>query len=406
MGHAASHRWADVVVVGAGPAGCTAAAHLAAAGASILLVDKALPPRYKTCGGGVVLRAARRAAIDTFPDPELPGAPHAGSQLPKRALNAVEMHLWDADLHFTVRRSEPILFSTMRADLDMWLCDAARQAGAELRAPCTVRGLRRLAEGVELHTDSGSLRGRFVIAADGAASRVARWAGWPESPCIAAVEWEVYTDAAALARYGEAARFDFGLVPWGYAWVFPKTTHLSAGILSLERGARHLLARLTHYLRELDIPTERVERHGALIPAAPRAAPFLRHRVLLCGDAAGLVDPLTCEGISYALQSGQLAANTLLEAEMRPDVAQERYDAALRVEVLPELRWARMLCTLLYRSQRLRSWLFQGIGQTLCETMADVIAGRRTYRELLGAPSSQRALWHRLSRARQALAHR
>jgi flavin-dependent dehydrogenase len=328
------------------------------------------------------------------------------TELPNRALHAVEMHLWDADLHFTVRRPEPVLFTTMRADLDARLCDGARRAGAEVRAPCTVRGLRSHAEGVELHTDSGPLHGRFVIAADGAASRLARWAGWPEVQCIPAIEWEVQADAAALSRYGEAARFDFGLVPWGYAWVFPKSEHLSAGILSLERGALQLQERLKRYLHDLAIADAQVERHGALIPVAPRAGPFLRNRVLLCGDAAGLVDPLTCEGISYALQSGQLAADALLAAEMRPYVARERYDAALGSEVLPELRWARMLCKLLYRSSRVRSWLFHGIGQTLCETMADVIGGRRTYREILGPPSNQRDLLRRLSRARQALAHR
>src|SRR5262249_15538125 len=194
--HAASHRSAGVVVVGAGPAGCPAAAPLPAAGASVLLVDKARPPRYKTCGGGVVLRAARRAGIDPRADPRLPGDAadvqselpkrplHTLSDLPSRALHAVEMHLWDADLHFAVRPPEPVLFTTMRADLDAQLCDAARRAGAEVRAPCMVRGLRALPEGVELQTDSGLLHGRFVIAADGAASRVARWAGWPESQCI------------------------------------------------------------------------------------------------------------------------------------------------------------------------------------------------------------------------------
>jgi flavin-dependent dehydrogenase len=213
------------------------------------------------------------------------------------------------------------------------------------------------------------------------------------------VEWEVRVDAAVCERHAGAARFDFGLVPWGYAWVFPKRSHLSVGMLSLARGTAQLEARLERYLESLGVSTAfGVERHGALIPVAPRAGPLARDRILLCGDAAGLVDPLTCEGISHAIQSGRLAAQALLEAELRPDGVPLLYEASLREAILPELRLARFLCTVLYRAPAWRGTLFRRLGQSLCEAMAEVVSGGRTYRELLGSPSNYGRLLLRLSR--------
>ncbi len=380
----------DVAIVGAGPAGAAAARLAAARGARVVLLEKQRLPRYKTCGGGVVARAARWA--------DLP----SGS-LPRRALRTAELHLHDADLHFSVRREDTLLWTIMRADLDAALCDAAAQAGAEIRDECNVLALDDARGIVRLSTTHGALHADFVVGADGANGRVARIAGWePSGEAIPALEAELPVTRDTLERFASAARFDFGTIPGGYAWVFPKQEHLSVGVLSTRRGAGGLRAVLNDYAARLDLPQPRSgATHGARIPWRVRR-PCARGRVFLCGDTAGLVDPVTCEGISYALRSGGLCADALVESAGDAGRAGALYRARLAREILPELRAARALARVLYGPVALRNLLFRRLGPSLCEAMVDVITGEQTYRSLVASPKSYARLLRRVVRPRHA----
>jgi flavin-dependent dehydrogenase len=211
----------------------------------------------------------------------------------------------------------------------------------------------------------------------------------------------VSVDAASRPELFEAARFDFGFPDDGYAWVFPKREHLSIGCLSARRGARGLRATLEQYLAHLGLGTVHPrEDHGHAIPAGPRSRILARDGVLLVGDAAGLVDPVTCEGLANAVHSGALAAQAIAASPEDPAQVHAAYHRALEREILRELRLARALARLVYRSPRLRRTLFRRFGQPLCEAMADVVAGRqsyrglaleiRSYRRLLGAMRGRR----------------
>jgi flavin-dependent dehydrogenase len=124
-------------------------------------------------------------------------------------------------------------------------------------------------------------------------------------------------------------------------------------------------------------------RHGWPIPVAPRPGPPARGPVLLAGDALGLADPITCEGISHALASGRLAARAIVEHAADPSAAALGYGEALEREVLSELRIAARIARLVYRPSRLRDAAFAAFGQGLCDAMARVITGDRRYRDLL-----------------------
>src|SRR5205823_68793 len=111
------------------------------------------------------------------------------------------------------------------------------------------------------------------------------------------------------ARHAGIARFDFGAIRAGYAWVFPKRAHLTVGVLSCARRVPDLKAALARYAASLGlVPAAPPEVHGSLIPVRPRPGGFARGRVLLAGDAAGFVDPVLCEGITHAVASGRAAA--------------------------------------------------------------------------------------------------
>ena len=360
----------DVAVVGAGPAGATAALTLARRGLKVALLEKDALPRYKTCGGALVARG-----LALFPE-------EIHTVFEQRCVQA-ELHLLDGDLHYRATREPPgplIMAMTMRDRLDHVLASAAAAAGAALRAPCSVSGVSLEQRHVRLDTDAGPVTAAFVIAADGATGELARLAGWQDGrQLIPALEYEVRVDDATLDRFARVPRFDVGLVPHGYAWVFPKTTHLSVGVLTTHRGAINLHRQLEEYLRVIGLAPQSLERHGFVIPVRPRAGPLARERMLLVGDAAGLADPVTAEGISLAARSGGLAADAIIESQLDPPRVRARYDAALR-PLLAELRVARTLARLLYEHPRARRWMFRRVGQRLVEAITDVFMGARTYR--------------------------
>ncbi len=366
----------DVAVVGAGPAGSAAALELAKAGVRVALVDKATLPRPKTCGGGVVGRARRLLPVDIEPVVE-------------RECRRVEINLLDQRLRFQCERPTPIVSMTMRSELDHFLAKAAADAGAELLAPLEIRGYRADASCV-LATDRGDLTARLVVAADGATGFVARAAGWrPNAASIPALEYEVPVDAGTLGRFSDSARFDFGVIPHGYAWVFPKRAHLSIGVLSTRRGRVELRSYLERYLALLRIaPAGEPARHGYVIPVRPARRTFVRNRALLVGDAAGLVEPVAAEGISFAVLSGQLAARAIVQGGLNETRVGDLYHAALRERVLPELGAARLLARILYDVGPLRRWAFRTNGQLLAEGMTGVFMGERTCRGALSRPRS------------------
>jgi len=357
----------DVAVVGGGPAGASAALDLGRAGVSVVLIEKYSLPRYKTCGGGVLRRAMRLLPAETVGAVE-------------RTCHAVEISLNRPGLKFSMTRSEPIVYMTMRATLDHCLSTAAEQSGACLLTGCPVVDIATDRHAVTICTATQTVRTRFVVAADGANSHVARCLDWTDGRrLIPAVECEVSVDEGSLARMSRSVRFDFGVVPHGYAWVFPKRPHLSIGALSMNRGRLNLWNELAKYMALLDIrDVHHVERHGALIPVTPRNGPLASERVMLTGDAAGLADPLTAEGITFAIRSGQLAAASILECLANGSNAGEIYRAEIRQSLLPELKASRVLANLVYQYPRLRDFVFRVHGHKFAELMTDIIVGDLT----------------------------
>lgn len=404
----------DVAIVGAGPAGSTAARVLAEGGARVVVLEKSEFPRMKICGGGVVRRAAPllpagitlRAerelsrVVMRFLEPAGPSSerpshspcdPSSSATPIEPAQRAPGVDRAPAPLAFEVARETPVVSLVMRRDFDTLLARAAIESGADVRFGTALQAIRRAGDVLELATSRGSVTARFVVGADGALGSTAKLAGWREPlSTIPALEAEIELAPRDLERFEGRATFDFGAIEAGYGWLFPKSAHLSAGVLTTRRGPAGLRRELDRYLALAGAGAARsLVVHGSVIPVRPRAEGLARDGVLLVGDAAGLADPLTLEGISIAMRSAAICAESILDHGAR---AGEAYERRLRPSVLAELACARRLAWLVYEAPRVTRALFRRAGQPLCEAMTDVIAGERTYRELLARSSHWWAL--------------
>lgn len=366
----------DVAIVGAGPAGGAAALALAGRGLRVGIIEKAVPPRYKTCGGGVLRRAVDLLPVDIRESVD-------------RECHAAELVHHQPDLRFVCRRDRPIISMVMRDRFDHLLTTAAQRAGGvELLSGTAVADVALDGGRVKITTSRGEIHARYVIAADGANSVVARCTGRPAlRNVVPALECEVTLAPEEMEPLMQTARFDFGFVPAGYGWVFPKRNHLSIGVGTTRRGAANLPEEYQRYLRRLGIGRPlREERHGYLIPCRPRDDMFSAPRVLFVGDAAGFADPVTAEGITGGIVSGQLAARAILEGDFDEDAVKRFFRGGMEDGLLAELRVARRLAWLLYDCPRLNAALLSCYGDLMSEAMTRIVTGESTYRAIVGRP--------------------
>lgn len=366
----------DVIIAGAGPAGGAAAHELARAGCRVLLLEKEKLPRYKACGGALVGRAL--AALP-FPAEEL------GPILERRVSQLRVTH--DLAAPLSLDHAAPVLALAMRSLLDDAIARRAVAAGALLRDGVAVQAVLEGKERVHCETMAGRFTARYLIGADGVSGVVSSFIRPYQAPRGGvALEGELYLkESSLLADYSQTADFDFNVLPQGYGWVFPKADHLSVGVYTLQERLPHSKQYLETYLERKGLSglAERLTVRGHLIPLAPRAEPLHSKRILLAGDAAGFADPLTGEGISYALRSGRMAAEAALAALGNPRQSLDLYTERLRAELLPELRLAARLAGVLYAAPGF-SYGFLARKPALAARLADVFEGKRSYRELLG----------------------
>ncbi|WP_442789375.1 geranylgeranyl reductase family protein [Kitasatospora sp. NBC_01250] len=319
----------DVVVVGAGPAGASAAQAAAAQGRRVLLLDKAEHPRYKTCGGGII--GPSRDSLP--PDFKLP--------LQDR-VHAVTFAL---NGRFTrTRRSRRMLFGLVnRSEFDLRLVESAQQSGAVLVTGVTVTGVEQQG-GADRRTvavtlaDGRAVQARAVVGADGSASRIGRHVGVTFDQIDLGLEAEIPVPERVVRAWEGRIHLDWGPLPGSYGWVFPKTDSgtLTVGVISARGDGELTKQYLADYIRRLGLAgfTPAVES-GHLTRCRAEDSPLSRGRVLVAGDAAGLLEPWTREGISYALRSGRLAgewAVQVAEADGPGEVRRQALNYAFAVK--------------------------------------------------------------------------
>jgi geranylgeranyl reductase family protein len=411
---AASSPGAPILIIGAGPAGATAARALAHAGVPVRLLDRAAFPRNKPCGGGISMRALRRF-------------PYLEAALPRIATHTVaRLHLeGPGGESTTVESDDPAALLIRRVEFDALLVSLAVEAGAELVSGVDIVQARQDGDRVALTARDGRrFEAPVAIAADGVNSIIARRLGlnrgWPAS-CIALdmmeetprAELRDVDPSALWVAYGyEPHNAECGMrnaegnespirnpqssfrTAKGYAYIFPKRDHVNVGVGYV----------LSHYRDEVGCApydlqrglVDRLRDRGIVSGASNRShfTPFLipiggplrepgRGRVLLAGDAGGFVNGVTAEGIYYAMVTGDLAARAVMERAPLATLSR-RYRRACDYEIGAELRDSVLLQRYLFGDRRRIARIISGAHreQTATRWILDFVTGRQSYRAL------------------------
>jgi geranylgeranyl reductase family protein len=291
----------DAIVVGAGPAGSATAYRLAQAGASVLLLDRARFPRDKPCGGGLTWRAVREL-------------PYSVDPVVEDVVDRFEFEL-DYRHRFERRSPAPLVLMTQRRLLDAFLAEQAAAVGAEFRDGTKVESVEVDSTAARVTVGSDTVATEVVVGADGANGVTARAIGLgSDHEYGVALEGNVPYEHVRRPRYAGRAVVELGTVPGGYAWVFPKGDHVNVGVGGWKSEGPRLRAHLARLCAERKIPEERVEElRGHRLPMRGAGAKLAQGRALLVGDAAGLVDPLSGDGMYEAFVSARLASESVLD---------------------------------------------------------------------------------------------
>lgn len=294
----------DVLVVGAGPAGSSTAIRLAGGGASVLLADRARFPRDKPCGGGLTGRALRQAPCDVSPVVE-----HVVDSFMLRLRYGTS---------FRRRHSTPLIRMTQRRLLDELLAQEAARAGADFRDGVRVSDVEIDETGVTATVGGDRIRAGVLVGADGANGVVARAAGIePGIVHGVAIEGNVSWERLGRTPFESTAWIELGTVPGGYGWVFPKGDHANLGVGGWGGEGPRLRDHLDRLARAHGLSGDDLtEVRGHRLPMRRLGGSPQAGRVLLVGDAAGLVDPLSGDGMYEAFTSGKLAAEAILADDL------------------------------------------------------------------------------------------
>jgi geranylgeranyl reductase family protein len=322
----------DVAVIGGGPGGLSAARAAAAAGARPIVLERAEHPRYKTCGGGLI---GTSLALAT-------------SQIAVPARDTVAAVTFTDDGHraFTRHaRGRPLLTMVRRDEFDLAWYKAAVEAGATVRQNAQVRGIAQDAGAVSVTLADGSqVTASVVVGADGSAGISSRYVGVTFDQQDLGLEVELAATEHDRRAWRGRVLLDWGPVPGSYGWVFPKDDELTVGVIMAKGKGADTKQYLSRLVAHLGLGDRTVRRDSGHLTRCRRDdAPLHKGRVLVVGDAAGLVEPWTREGISYALRSGTWAGEVAARAARQDESALGDYAVAVGERLVPEMTAGRRL---------------------------------------------------------------
>jgi geranylgeranyl reductase family protein len=294
----------DLIIVGGGPSGASAGRAAGKRGLSTLLIEKKNFPRYKPCGGA--LSSYGLSCLDF----KLPGS------VIERKISKVRVHFRGSFVEGMKETNLALLIS--RQIFDNLLLEKARETGIEVHTGEKVLDCVEKEDFVEVRTTDNTYLGKFVLISEGSGGTL-KYRVRPRDKrteyALGLVSEIPDEDEAIRNRFPGTINIHFGIAQGGYGWIFPHAGYYSAGIVGIAQSLEHPKKVLLDFLEENSLSGDFPVR-SHIIPTGGIKRKILNSRLLLSGDAAGFVDAFTGEGLSYAIRSGQLAAETVADLVM------------------------------------------------------------------------------------------
>lgn len=359
----------DCIIVGAGPAGGSAAYHLAKQGRSVLILEKDALPRYKPCGGGVSPAIAQWFDFDFSP------AISCRVDTLRYTLNLED------PVDVKLENQEPI-WMVKRDVFDHFLVQQAQKQGAELRDNEQVTGIEFKVDRWQVNTGNGSVEAKYLIAADGAKGNMAKWLGFKDRKRRLAGALEVDATSENVVN---TINFEFGLVKNGYIWNFPKADGYSIGIGTFRGGEAQDFKKILDVYGKgaFGIDINNFTQHGHPLCLWDGDQKLHTQNAVLAGEAACVVDPMTAEGIRPSIFSGIKAAEAIHSALSGTSNALEKYTETMATEWGADMKWAQRLATAFYQFPKV-SYKAAVKRPSASMTMARVLAGELSYSDIAG----------------------
>jgi len=346
----------DLIVIGGGPAGASAAREGARLGLRVLLIEKERFPRYKPCGGALSERARS----------------YLGFRIPDEVIDAEisRLRIFFRDRCAEISRSERLSTLVTRSVFDEMLLRRAEDAGAEVLLGRRAKEISERGEYVRIRAGD-TYEGRILVIADGHTGVLSR----KIRPRDAMTGMCLVTEVSA-ENSSDRMEIHFGEAYMGYAWVFPHGSYLSVGAGGLRSSnIRGTMERL------MNSRGFRGKIHGHTIPLSGPSGYIAGRRTMLCGDSAGMVDPFTGEGIAYALRSGQIAAEVASE-HLTEGCDIVEYQRRCKNEFGDDLRASFLLARIMHRFPDQLFNMFMD-DRSLLERYIDIHAHGLSYRSFL-----------------------
>lgn len=353
----------DCVIVGAGPAGSSAAYHLAQHGATVLLLEKAALPRHKPCTGALSPRVAEWFDFDFAP---------ALANTVRRVRYTWKL---EDEVAAELDTQEPI-WIVRRDTFDQFLAEQAIAQGATLHDNTPVTGIEFVAPYWRVQTSTETYTARYLVAADGGSGPMSQWLGLGDVKARPAAVLEL---PSTLPADKAALNFEFGLLKNGCLWCFPRDRDaVMGGITLVGKQTPDFDSSFATFAQDFGLAGGRCSTHTVKLWDGHRT--LHTQQAVVVGEAAAIVDPLSAEGIRHGMYSGMRAAEAIAVGLAGEPDALAGYTAAMH-DWGNNMQWAQRIASVFFR--------VPGIGYrvgikrpTMTKRMGQLLAGELQYSDI------------------------
>ena len=359
----------DVLILGAGVAGSSAAYYLASKGHKVTLIEKSDNSLIKPCAGGIA------SSVQDF-------FPFKLNSVVEETINRVDFRWNSEDQVIADLPGESPFWIVRREKLDMLLREKSINAGAELLQPCKAISLERCCGNWRVNCDDGKvIESKYVILANGSNSEWARKLNLGPKKVNLASTVSIRVEGKGNLLSG-TTRFEFGLVKHGFAWAFPLSDCINIGIGSfLGDKELNIESVLQNFLPSLGLSQEKANINKSFLSVWNGHWPLHGEGIVVVGDAASLCDPFLAEGIRPAIISGIEAAKSINKLIIGEIEELTEYSQTMKTKWGDSMAWGKRIAQVFYRFPRIGYQL--GIKRpTAPERIAQILSGKMSYGDI------------------------